>query len=52
VRRNAVFQGSSATSVVLAINAGFVAIILSNMAVDFKLGVDAGKPDIAQHSFI
>jgi hypothetical protein len=32
VRRNTVFQGSSATSVVLAINAGFVAIILSKMA--------------------
>ena len=32
VRRNTVFQGSSATSVVLATKAGFVAIILSKMA--------------------
>jgi hypothetical protein len=32
VQRNTVLEGSSATSIVLAVNVGFVAIILSKMA--------------------
>jgi hypothetical protein len=52
VRRNTAFQGSSAISVVLTIKAVFVAIIPSKWLVDFILGVEAGKSDIAEHSFI
>jgi hypothetical protein len=52
VRRNTALQGSSATSVVLAANAGFVAIIPSKWLVDFMVGRGAGKSDIAEHSLI